>query len=201
MASTAARPLDAGLLRARPRSPEEFLPPTAITPTIDTILAKVAVTDLAANQVLVEDMFVDPVDSLITAARRIADRPASPITISVDDVRGVAGLIVPGDFVNMMVVPADGCDVQAAGEGEATTPTTTAADVQHRVLLPVCARYLYQEVQVLFVDQTPGPAARRDDGRRRRHGGGRVVNTGLITVPVPPTPPSASPRSRRTAST
>jgi pilus assembly protein CpaB len=131
--------------------PEEFLPATAIT-DVNTILAKIAVTDLAAGQVLVEGMFVDPVDSLITAARRIPTGQVA-ITMSVDNIRGVGGLIVPGDFVNMMLVPP-GCAGQAATE-EAAEPVD-AADI-NGAPLPVCARYLYQAVRVLFVGATPVP--------------------------------------------
>ena len=111
-------------------------------------------TDLAADQVLVEGMFVDPVDSLITAARRITTGHVA-ITISVDSVRGVGGLIVPGDLVNMMVVPP-GCDEQAAAEGEAAEPV----DAGRRSTPRRCRSapgYLYQEVRILFVGQTPVP--------------------------------------------
>ena len=43
-------------------------------------------------------MFVDPADGLVTLLARIPDDQVA-ITISVDQVRGVAGLIVPGDLV------------------------------------------------------------------------------------------------------
>ena len=151
--------------------PEEFLPATAVT-DINTILAKIAVTDLAANQVLVEGMFVDPVDSLITAARRIPTGQVA-ITMSVDNIRGVGGLIVPGDFVNMMLVPP-GCTEQVA-EGE-TTETTTVDQI-NTAPLPVCARYLYQAVRILFVGQTPVPLP----GEAPAASGGG----GVLTLAVP----------------
>jgi len=151
--------------------PEEFLPATAIT-DINTILAKIAVTDLAANQVLVEGMFVDPVDSLITAARRIPTGQVA-ITMSVDNIRGVGGLIVPGDFVNMMLVPPGCAEQQAAEE---TTPTTTAAEI-NTAPVPVCARVLYQAVRILFVGQTPVPLP----GEAPAASGGG----GVLTLAVP----------------
>lgn len=155
--------------------PEEFLPSTAIT-DVDTILAKIAVTDLAANQVLVEGMFVDPVDSLITAARRIPTGQVA-ITMSVDGIRGVGGLIVPGDLVNMMLVPP-GCEEQAPVQGEATTPTTNGAEV-NTAPLPVCARYLYQAVRILFVGQTPVPLPGETTAGATTGGGG------VLTLAVP----------------
>jgi Flp pilus assembly protein CpaB len=152
--------------------PEEFLPATAIT-DVNTILAKIAVTDLAAGQVLVEGMFVDPVDSLITAARRIPTGQVA-ITMSVDSVRGVGGLIVPGDFVNMMLVPP-GCAEQTATE---ETPAPVAGAI-NTAPLPVCARYLYQAVRVLFVGSTPVPLP----GETTAPAGGG--GSGQLTLAVP----------------
>lgn len=83
------------------RIPRKFRPATALTdPT--SINGKVAVTDLSVNTVLVEGQFVDPRQAQVTFSQRI---PAGhvAITVSVDQVRGVAGLLVPGDKVNILV--------------------------------------------------------------------------------------------------
>ena len=76
------------------------------------------------------------------------------ITISVDQIRGVAGLLVPGDFVNILVTNAAASD-EAATEGERPG---RAAEVYTQP-----ARYLYQKVQILAVGQTrklePGETA------------------------------------------
>lgn len=160
---------------------QEFFPATAISPeALETIRAKAAVADLARGQVLVEGMFVDPVDSQITAARRIADDNVA-VTIAVDNIRGVAGLIVPGDFVNVMVFAEnDLCGGGAEDEdGGAPLPADTTAVICRT------ARVLYQEVQVLFIDRSPIPlpgeqlAAEGEEGPV-------AVNTGLITFQVPP---------------
>ena len=75
--------IDAGLIESAEIA-EEFVPPTAIRPNEqDTFLRKAAVSDLAEGQVLVENMFVDPVTSQITAARRLTAGNVA-ITISVD---------------------------------------------------------------------------------------------------------------------
>jgi Flp pilus assembly protein CpaB len=164
----------------------EFLPETAISPdALDTILAKAAVADLATGQVLVENMFVDPIDSQITAARRIADGNVA-ISISVSDVTGVAGLIVPGDFVNIMVA-ADNVNC-TGGQPNEDTPVPPTEGPQAALLLCRQARLLYQQAQVLFIDTSPIPlpgeaaaaAAAADD-----EDAPAAINTGLITLQVP----------------
>lgn len=109
--------------------PQEFRPGNALT-DVNAIRGKVALTNLSANQVLVEGMFVDPRTAQVTAAQRV---PAGQVgvTVSLDQVQSVAGLLVPGDKVNIMV--------------KMDEPDT----VQH----------LFQNVDVLFIGTTAAPAA------------------------------------------
>jgi Flp pilus assembly protein CpaB len=180
----------------------DLKPETAINdPSI--ILDKVAVSNFVKNQVLVDGMFADPVTNEITFAGRLDDQcstaanaatgkpeACTAITISVDPTHGVAGVIVPGDYVNILVIPEtmycppstqipavkDGI-VSVIG-GDQPSPDGTA----------VCnpARYLYQKAKVLFVDKTavpqPGTAA---DGSTSSTGSGG--NSGLLTLELPPT--------------
>ena len=168
---------EAGLFE-RAEIAAEFVPDNYIQPdAVETVLSKAAVSDLATGQVLVDNMFVNPADATITAARRIAEGNVA-ITISVDDVRGVAGLIVPGDFVNLMVAQDNGgC---GGTEQQAGAPPGTTG------ILCRTARMLYQEAQVLFIDtnpvQQPGEAqVTTEEGEVAE-----AVNTGLITLQVPP---------------
>lgn len=107
--------------------PQEYRPGTALT-DINALRGKVAVTNLSANQVVVDGMFVDPRIAQVTAAQRI---PAGQVavTVSTDEIRGVAGLLVPGDKVNIMV------QVEGA------------------------ERVLFQNVNVLFIGGTAAPEA------------------------------------------
>lgn len=81
--------------------PREFRPATALT-DLQTIRGKVALVNLSVGQVVVEGMFVDPKVAQVSFSQRI---PAGQVavTVSVDQVRGVAGLLVPGDKVNLLV--------------------------------------------------------------------------------------------------
>ena len=84
--------------------PRDFYPGNALT-ALDQLAGKVSLAPLAANTILVEGHFVDPRQAQVTFSQKIpAGRVA--ITVSVDQVRGVAGLLVPGDKVNILV--ADG---------------------------------------------------------------------------------------------
>ncbi len=175
---------EAGYIDQDALIPQEFLPPTAVI-ECDTIGAKQAVASIAANQVLVENMFVDARNSHITNARRIETGRVA-ITVQVDDVRGVAGLVVPGDFVNMMALPAagEGCGAEGEtpeGEAPAEAPTGAAA------LFCSPAVMVYQGVQVLFVDRSPIPlpgeqVAAGTDGTDPS----AILDTGLLTLSVPP---------------
>jgi pilus assembly protein CpaB len=104
----------------------KFRPSTALT-DVNVIRGKVALTNLAANQVVVDGQFVDPKVATVSSAQRIPTGNVA-ITIQVDQVRGVANLIQPGDKVNMLVSIHEGQE-----------------------------EYLYQNVNVLFVGSQAAP--------------------------------------------
>lgn len=130
---------------------KEYRPATAIS-TEAQIDGLVAISDLPANQVVVSNQFVSQAESLSTFSSLLKNNEVA-ITISIDQVRGVAGLLVPGDFVNVLVAGA------AATEAVEGTPAGQAgAEVYTQP-----ARYLFQKVQILAVGQTrklePGETA------------------------------------------
>ena len=120
-------------------APQEFRPATALT-DINAIRGKVALTKLSAGQIVVEGMFVDPRVAQVTAAQRIPVGQVA-VTVNVDQVRAVGGLLVAGDKVNLMVATPDGGqrflyqnvniiqigDVAAPQAGETQAVATTAA--------------------------------------------------------------------------
>jgi pilus assembly protein CpaB len=150
---------------------KEFRPATAIT-TPAQIDGLVAISDLPANQVVVSNQFVSQAASLSTFSSLLKNNEVA-ITISVDQVRGVAGLLVPGDFVNMLVLVE-----QVDTEGQPIEPGDT--------VFKTPARYLYQKVQILAVGQQrklePGEtAATNADGTPVN----AATGSGLITFAVP----------------
>ena len=137
--------------------PQEFRPATAVT-DIQTIKAQVAVNQLSAGQVVVTGMFVEPSVAYLTKSELIPDGNVA-VTVSVDQTRGVAGLVVPGDRVNIIID-----DPRTIG-----TDGTKADKV-----------LLYQNVKVLFVGQEaapqPGETAEPE----------LTATSGLLTFAVPP---------------
>lgn len=107
------------------RIPKKFRPGTALT-DLQSLAGKVALGPLSVNTVLVEGQFVDPRQAQVTFSQRI-DAGNVAITVSVDQVRGVAGLLVPGDRVNILV--ADGAT----------------------------QRVLYQNVEIIAIGSTAAP--------------------------------------------
>ena len=105
--------------------PQKYRPTTAIT-DINAIRGKVALNNLAQGQIVVDGMFVEPRAATVSFAQRI---PAGQVAISiqVDQIRGVANLVVPGDQVNMLASAPDG------------------------------QRYLFQNVNVIAIGSTPAP--------------------------------------------
>ena len=152
---------------------KEYRPATAITDP-SQIEGLVAISDLPANQVVVSNQFVTQQDSLSTFSQLLKNNEVA-ITISVDQIRGVANLLVPGDFVNMLVTGASAAEGGAPGaEGQGGAE-----------LFPNPARFLYQKVQILAIGQErklePGEtAATNADGTTAA-----TSSSGLITFVVP----------------
>ena len=146
--------LEAQAYIAKENIPRKFKPGNAIA-SIEDISGKVAVNDLVPNQVVVSDMFVDASDPAARASfserlTKIRNEDQVAISLSVDQVRGVAGLVRPGDFVNIILA-----DQSAGGHGadSAADPKATTSQVDFK------ARYLYQKAQVLAVGQDALPQA------------------------------------------
>lgn len=119
--------------------PREFLPASAVR-SLDQIDGRVALNNLAANQVLVDGMFVDPAEAQVGFSARIPESEVA-VTVSIDEVRGVAGLLVPGDKVDLLVT------AQTSVEDETDPGVPAAAQ----------SRIVYHSVEILAIGQTATP--------------------------------------------
>lgn len=176
--------------------PKKFYPANAITDKVQ-INNKVAVSDLAANTIVIEGMFADPATQVVTLSTQLkpirgVDQVA--VTINVSDVQGVAGLIVPGDFVNIMVTnlasqalgsEGDGGGAAAAPGGQmcGDQPIPAGAN-KSDYLFCQQAVVLMQKVEVLAVGTnaipTPGQQPTGDNTATTQN-----QNTGQLTFIVP----------------
>lgn len=171
--------------------PKKFFPPNAIR-NFDDIGGKVAVAGLAVNQIVTTDMFADPgiVQSTFSdRLEKINDEDQVAISITVDQVRGVAGLLQPGDFVNIMASTpcglggTGGSPEAPAGDGAEAAPVEGGDNAG-------CSRYVYQKTQVLAIGQTPVSVpgevtAAAEEGDPEAAAPPDAGNTGLITLIVP----------------
>ncbi len=151
----------------------EFQPDGAITST-DAIAGRVAVFDIPQNLPITQDMFVSESETTVSFRRRLENDDWVTATISVDQVSGVAGLVQPGDEVNLMVA----VEVENAEEAlETAAPTDPEA-----IFWVADKRYemLYHTVPVLAVGQTAAllPGEQRAEDAEQ-------TDAGLITFAVP----------------
>ena len=159
--------------------PRKFKPANAIV-SLDDIAGKVALSDLVPNQVVVQDMFVDASDpeaqkTFADNLTKIRNKDQTTYTISTDAVHGVAGLIVPGDYLNIMYVPDGGSSAADSSSGGSGTKANAGA------------RYVFQKVQVLAVDaQAVGDSVAAQSSGDGAAAAPPVQNSGMITLIVPP---------------
>ena len=139
------------------------------------IAEQVASVDLGGGEIITSNMFV--ADSDLTGSKSTSlDKGNVAITISVDDAAGVAGLVQPGDSINILAGVQ-----QAEGEGEGEGIGGGAGGY----VLQTPAVYAFQNVKVLAVGQSLGvPVAQGTDGQPAEET--QQQSSGLITVQLPP---------------
>ncbi|MDH3682711.1 MAG: RcpC/CpaB family pilus assembly protein [Acidimicrobiia bacterium] len=167
--------------------PATFRPATAIVDPNTELAGLVAVTDLPVNAPLVTGNFVpsNVVNTGITD--RLEEKELVTVTFSVDQVKGAAYLIEPGDFVNLLSVKQIVESGDEDGEPTADEPVDLGSGL---VALPVngsasydyIARYVYQRAEVLAIDKALTP----DLGESSEQAEGAPRNAGMITLAVPP---------------
>lgn len=173
--------------------PQKYYPANAIT-SREQINDKVAISDLAVNSIVVDGMFADPDTQAVTLStqlKQIHNKDQVAVTINVSNVQGVAGLIVPGDFVNIMVTRLASTDLSGDGgaaPGGATGPMCgdtpiPAGQSPADYLFCQQTRVLYQKVEVLAVGDNaiPTPGQQGPDASQTT----KNSNTGLLTFIVP----------------
>ncbi|MCP3910128.1 MAG: Flp pilus assembly protein CpaB [Actinomycetia bacterium] len=159
--------------------PREFRPATAVVDT-EQLSNLVAITDLSAGQVLVQGMFVTQAEAQTSFSQRLEEDGLVAISLSIDGVRSVGGLLVPGDTVNILTNVAVDCEfteeeaeeiVEDLAEGfeDAEPPQGVIAgseeDTEAARLARLCqespysfrSRYLFQGAEILAIGHSVAP--------------------------------------------
>lgn len=152
---------------AKKTIPAEFRPANYVT-NLAELENKVAVTNLAANQVLVQNMFVSA-DVATTSFRDRIEGDLVAVALPIDGVRAVGGLLQPGDEVNIIVTAGGG----AASAAEGATLDPVASPYVN------AARYFYQKVRILSIGTSVRPVAgepvAESNGTTDQNSGGVIV--------------------------
>lgn len=126
--TTGATAISRGLIK-QGQIPQQFLPTDAVT-DLASIRSDIAVANLAPGQIVASSLFASPQTAVASAAQAIPKGDVA-ITVSVDQVHGVAGMIRPGDMVDILVQTTGGVErflyqnVSVLAVGTALNPGTT----------------------------------------------------------------------------
>jgi Flp pilus assembly protein CpaB len=164
--------------------PREFLPEGAVLNS-DSIRGRVALFDIPPGLAITDGMFVSADEVSVSFRRRLEEPNFTTVTVRVDEVRGVGGLLVPGDEVNIFV----GNPLEISDETlDALIATEALAPDEVFFQPPNYVQNLYQRVHVLAVGDTtvqlPGESVTNEDGEEEAQT--EQVDAGLITFNVPP---------------
>ncbi len=149
--------------------PQQFKPATAIS-TTDQLAKKVALFDIPANSVIVDNMFVDPASSQITFRQRLTNKNYVAVSISTDQVHGVAGFLVAGDEVNM-----------AVKQTQAKPPETWTG-----LKLESVYQYMYQKVYIIAVGGNTVLAPGETTSTAAGGTAAPTADSSILTLEVPP---------------
>lgn len=139
--------------------PQQYRPGSAIAKgNINDIKSKVAINALSPGQIVVDGQFVDASVAQVTFAQRVPPGQVA-ITVSVDQVHGVAGLLMPGDKVDVFVLGK-----QSGGNGAPT------------------GQIMYQNVNILAIGTNAAPQAGDTNTTKAQS---TAADNGLITFAVP----------------
>ena len=167
--------------------PRKIVPANAIH-DLTQIQGKVTATKLVPNQVVTTDMFVSPASAQSSFQDRLGKENGADMTtftMNLDPTHAVAGLLNPGDFVNIMNLKTYeyGPDGKPVGVPE-------GVDVD-KVLFGSQARYIYLKSEIVAVDQRPKLQAGEQNPNAPTPGGTATTTApaapgqGLITLRVP----------------
>ncbi len=187
--------VEQGLI-AKEQTAQKYRPATAVVDPVAELGGLVAITDLPVDLTLVTGAFASPTVVNTGITDRLEERGLVTVTFTVDQARGAAYLIEPGDFVNVLVErdwdtpffeedPPIDVTPQALAQLAANLEENDAIRPILTDLYPVESRVVYQKAEVLAVGASlvPDIGQRADETANDPQA---QANKGLITLAVPP---------------
>lgn len=188
---TGAAAVGGGLIK-KTQIPAKFEPAGTIT-DLAAIQSEVATSDIPAGQIVVGGLFASPASTASTASQDIPKGDVA-ITVSVDPVHGVAGLIQPGDQVDILIGTPPGetylyqnVPVLAVGTTMVNRSPATVTSAQTPAAAPAPA-----PSSNLITFAVPPDAAARI-AYAQNNGGGSGNSTLYLALVPPGSTPSATP--------
>jgi len=175
---------------------QRLRPATAVVDPRTELAGLVAVHDLQPNMAIVTGTFVSSTIVNTGITDRLEETGKVTVTVTVDQTRGAAYLIEPGDFVNVMVERdwdspffENDPPIQMTDRATAELAANLAENDSVRPIItdlyPIDARFVYQKAEVLAVGQALIPDI-GESGEGGGEGEQAVQIRGLITLAVPP---------------
>ncbi len=168
--------------------PVRFAPATAIKDPDEELKGFVAVTDLPPNTILVDGHFVSPNVVSTGITDRLAERDMVSVTFSVSQIGGVAYLMEPGDYVNILTEFPIAREEAGITEDVATEESQASFgsdefiyDRSEADTMSYDVRYIYQKAEILAIDKRLTADLGETAGEAAAEGNG-----GMITMAVPP---------------
>lgn len=152
----------------------EFRPDNAVT-DLSQIEGRVAVSNLAANQILVQGMFDDP-EVVETTFADLIQPDHVAISLNIPPDRAVAGFINPGDFVDVIAL---GDPLPPLGEEDAFDSAARQTPYQRP------ARFLYRGVRIIAINDKIVSAGGRASDPDSADTTDAAVEALSITIAVP----------------
>ncbi len=173
---------------------EGLIAPTAVVDPNTELAGLVAVADLDVNMPLVTGFFASPSVIKTGVADRLEERGLVTVTFNVDQARGAAYLIEPGDRVNVLVerpwdtpffdqeTPLDLTAESTAELAEVLAESGTSRPILTDVY-PVDVRFVYHNAEVLAIGTSLVPTVGQGDLAPEEQA---AQDRGLVTLAVPP---------------
>jgi pilus assembly protein CpaB len=165
--ASGAAAVGAGLI-TKSQIPAKFRPTGTVT-DLAAIQGEVAMGDIPTGQVVVSGLFASPAATAGTAAQSIPKGDVA-ITVSVDPVHGVAGLVQPGDDVDVLI----------------SLPNNQETFLYQNVaVLAVGTTLANRPTQATATSATTGPGG-QSSGSGASGSGAAAPGSNLVTFAVPP---------------